>query len=317
MNSQLRLNKFLLGVLLGVAYGISLRILFEIGEYLPGALSFSFVFLAPTVMGFISVYFSGRDQKISTSSKILLPWVSVFALLATCFLLLLEGTICIVLLLPVFLLLASLGGLLGGYLYNSRYEKAKGALKVIVALPLIVAIGETHIKEPDSIQSLTQTVLVDAPATKIWSNIKSIPDIKREEFSPSFLYLIGVPYPVLGQLNETTQIRLSRWEKGIEFEEKIVEQVDGHYMRWVYDFKPGSIPADALDQHVTIGGKYFDVIDTSYTTNEVSTGQTELSLQIRFRVSTNINSYANLWAKYLVGDFEKQILNVYKHRSER
>jgi hypothetical protein len=137
-NSQFKVNKFLLGILLGVAYGISLRILFEVGKYFPGALSFSFVFLAPVGIGLISVYFSGRDQAISTSSKILLPWVSVFTFLATCFLLSLEGTICIVLLLPIFLLLASLGGLVGGYLYNSRYEKSKSALKVIILIARLI-----------------------------------------------------------------------------------------------------------------------------------------------------------------------------------
>lgn len=308
---------WVLGILLGVLYGILLRVLFELGKYFPGALSFTFVFGAPVVIGAISVYFSGSDKKISLAHKILFPWLSVLAFMLTCLLVALEGFICIVLLSPIFLLLASVGGLIGGYIFNSALASAKDTLKAIAILPLLMAVGETFIKEPDIIQVVDSRVVVNAPAEKIWSNIKSIADIQPSEFSPSFMYLIGVPYPELGQFNESKNIRLSRWEKGISFEEKIVEHVDNNYMRWVYNFKPGDIPAEALDQHVTIGGKYFDVVDTVYETKPLSTSQTELHLSIRYRVSTNLNWYANLWAKYLVGDFENQILNVYKNRSEK
>lgn len=317
MEKKLYKNSWVLGISLGVLYGVLLRILLEYSNYFPGVLSFSFTFIVPVVIGALSVYFSGTDKKISLKFKILFPWVSVFAFMLTCLLIDLEGFVCVALLSPLFLLLATIGGLIGGYLFNNSLEGPNDAIKAIAILPLLMAFGETYVKGPDTIHSVHRNVLIQAPAETIWGNIKYIPDIKRSEFTPSFMYLIGVPYPEFGQLNESRNVRLSRWEKGIAFEEKIVEHVDNKFMRWVYDFRPGDIPPEALDQHVTIGGKYFDVLDTTYETSTQPSGATELSLTIRYRVSTNINWYANIWARYLVDDFERQILNVYKNRSEK
>lgn len=306
-----------LGVILGIGYGILLRLLFEVSQYFPGAMSMSFVMGTPVVIGAISVYYAGEGERISWLRQIFIPWLAVLAFMLTCLATLLEGAICVVLLSPVFALLASIGGLIGGYIYNASLARRDDSIKAIALLPILLALGETYVPGRELAQTVERTQVIDAPAAEVWRHIKNIPDIKPEEFATSFIYMIGVPYPQLGQVDERGQVRLSKWDKGISFEEKIVEQVDNQRMRWVYDFKPGDIPPAALDQHVEIGGKYFDVLDTLYETKTLASGKTELRLSIRYRISTNINWYANLWARFLVDDFERQILRVYQRRSEQ
>lgn len=317
MTDNQKNNKgLMLGIGLAVIYGISLRLIVEAGDLLPGALSATFVILVPFVIGAISVFYSGSGETIGWKFSVFFPWLSILAFMATTFLTLLEGSICIILLLPIFFLAASIGGFIGSYLYNKNLSKKSHTMNSIAIIPLLLAFAETGIEHPVLENTITETIVINSAPEVIWGNIKNIPDISTDEFTTSFIYAIGVPFPQYGVYNEATQTRLSRWEKDIEFEEYVTEHIENEYMRWTYNFKPGDIPADALDHHVEIGGKYFDVLDTTYSTQVVNS-QTTLTLSIKYRLSTNINWYSNLWASFLVRDFEKQILDVYKHRSEK
>jgi hypothetical protein len=88
----------------------------------------------------------------------------------------------------------------------------------------------------------------------------------------------------------------------------------GHRVLWLYRFSRDSFPAGALDEHVRIGGAYFDLLDTEYAMRKVE-GGTELSVTMRYRVSTPFNWYAGAVARFLVGNFEQTALRFYGHRA--
>jgi hypothetical protein len=75
-----------------------------------------------------------------------------------------------------------------------------------------------------------------------------------------------------------------------------------------------SFPPQALDDHVRIGGTYFDVLDTEYTLREIS-GGTEIRASMHYRVSTNFNWYVRPIAAFLVGNFEQTALTFYARRA--
>jgi hypothetical protein len=83
-----------------------------------------------------------------------------------------------------------------------------------------------------------------------------------------------------------------------------------------YRFKPDSFPPGALDDHVRIGGEYFDLIESSYSLAPHD-GGTRLTLRSRYRVSTHFNWYAGPVADFLIGDFSEVILRFYARRAER
>lgn len=59
-------------------------------------------------------------------------------------------------------------------------------------------------------------------------------------------------------------------------------------MHWTYRFYDDSFPAGALDDHVEIGGHYFDLLNTTYTL--VPQGDvTELKIRMQYRISTQFN----------------------------
>ena len=88
------------------------------------------------------------------------------------------------------------------------------------------------------------------------------------------------------------------------------------HVRWTYRFDPDSFPAYALDEHVVVGGKYFDVKDTAYDLVPIEDSATELRVRMGYRVSTRFNWYADPLARFLMGDLAEANLDFYRRRSE-
>lgn len=103
--------------------------------------------------------------------------------------------------------------------------------------------------------------------------------------------------------------------KGIHFDQVATHWKAGRYVRWAYRFTNDTIPPQALDDHVKIGGHYFDLIDTEYRLMPSGTG-TELRISMHYRVSTQFNWYAQPVAEFLIGNFEQVILSFYARRAE-
>ena len=113
-------------------------------------------------------------------------------------------------------------------------------------------------------------------------------------------------------------MRESRWGKLVHFDEVIQEWQPERYVRWTYRFAPDSFPRQALDDHVVIGGHYFDLIDTSYTLSPEGEGSaTRLTTRVQYRISTQFNFYADWAAQFLLGNLCEVGLHLYKARSER
>lgn len=296
----------------GAFYGILFRVLIET-QAMPGAMSFTFILLVPIVIGIVSVSYSYSGSKIGLAYQIFFPWTSVVTFGLVSYVTNLEGTICVAMVLPIYLILASFGGSIGGEIANKKLG-TKNSVNSIALLPVLVAFAEPYVQTPKLIDTVEHAIVINAEPGDIWPHIESISDIKREEFSANFIYLIGVPYPKRGELIEQQKNRISEWEKGIRFIENIQDYRKNEYIRWTYDFEKYPIPPDALDEHVKLGGRYFDVLDTEYETQRINNNQTKLSLRIRYRVSTRFNFYAKLWARFLIEDFEKQILRLYRNR---
>lgn len=70
-----------------------------------------------------------------------------------------------------------------------------------------------------------------------------------------------------------------------------------------------------LDEHVTIGGAYFDVLDGEYRLEQRPDGIL-LHLSSRERLSTHLNPYAGIWTDAVMEAIQKQILAVIRNRCE-
>jgi hypothetical protein len=79
---------------------------------------------------------------------------------------------------------------------------------------------------------------------------------------------------------------------------------------------PHEIPSTTLDEHVVIGGEYFDVLTGTYELEILDRDKYILHLYSTFEINTTFNFYAGWWAKWIMKDIQDNILRIQKSRSE-
>lgn len=305
----------------GAVYGFLMRLIYK-GQVLQGdwssdVMSMSFAVFTPMAVGAITVYFAERNRRRSVAFYIVGSWVSLFFFVLGVSLIKLEGFVCIVLATPLFMILAAFGGVIMGIVCRKSKHK-NTTVNSLALLPFVVALGEMGQPLPEHIQEVKQSIHINAPAEAVWHHINFPTDIKPEELKGGFAYKIGVPYPIEARTMSPTVggKRELKWQRGVHFEEIIEAYTENQFIQWKYVFTPDSFPLGSLDDHVAIGGKYFNLENTSYRLTPEA-GGTRLDISVKYRVSTGFNWYANPWAEFLITDTADAILSFYKQRSER
>jgi hypothetical protein len=217
---------------------------------------------------------------------------------------------------PIFLVMALVGGLIGSMMSSGKRSKAK-LLPAVLIVPILGGPMEAQLPSATVHLDTTRSIHIAAAPDKVWQQINYPLDIKPSELAEGFAYRIGVPYPIEARTIEgrVGGTRVLSWERGVTFEERITAWEPNRHIAWVYRFGPDSFPPGSLDDHIVIGGRYFDLEATSYTLQEEG-GGTRLTIAVRTRVTTHFNWYAGLWADYLVDDTAGAILHFYKVRAE-
>ncbi|MBT2335215.1 SRPBCC domain-containing protein [Variovorax paradoxus] len=301
----------------GAAIALVLRIVFSSGPGEPfSAMLGSFVYLAPAVCGAVTVYLAERIERRSWGYYIWAPWVATLLFVGGTLLVFIEGLICAAVIAPLFAVLGSLGGLAMGIVCRIT-NWPKPALYSFAVLPLVLGAIEPQMPNPDQFSNTSRTLFIAAPAVRVWQELNDARDIRPGEVGDAWAYRIGVPMPVAGVTEDTPEgrVRKVQWQKDVHFDEIITEWQPLQRVKWRYRFSPDSFPAGALDDHVVIGGHYFDLRDSAYTLTPRE-GGTELRIDVSWRVSTRFNWYADRVAQLLLGDFSEHILRFYKARSE-
>jgi hypothetical protein len=111
-------------------------------------------------------------------------------------------------------------------------------------------------------------------------------------------------------------VRHATFEGSVLFVETVDEWEPKRRLGFSIRAQTGQIPPTTLDEHVTVGGKFFDVLYGEYVLEPLANGATRLRLLSRHRVSTDFNWYAHLWTDAVMSDLQKRILFVVKNRSE-
>jgi len=139
MNINKKTKNLLIAIGIPTLYAMVLRILFGVSDWndLFSVMSLTFLFLLPTILGALTVYLSALEKVKSSSYRIFAPWAPVFLFLILTLAFSIEGWACWLMILPVFLLASSIGGLIGGFLKLRRHNKRLN-LSLLVLIPLFL-----------------------------------------------------------------------------------------------------------------------------------------------------------------------------------
>lgn len=282
-------------------------------------MSISFIFFVPFGIGMLTVYFSDIELIKKVRYAALSPWIGIMAffLITLCFSL--EGWACWLMILPVFLFAASLGGLIARRYRLRKYRNEKTQVSFLVLLPLLIAPVERYIGDHPSIYKAYTYIDIDADKAKIWSNVTRVKAIKSKEDKGWLTENLGFPRPIRAELNYNGVggYRKAIFDKGLIFHEQVTSYTDQKFMRFTIQANPHEIPSTTMDEHVVIGGEYFDVIDGTYELERLNTKTYRLHLYSHFKLTTTFNFYAGLWADWIMKDIQNNILQVIKQRAEK
>lgn len=309
------INTYLLGTVIGVVYGLAARILAEPREFGPAfaVMTFAFVVIVPIVIGYLTV----RPMTAPAwSFRIFGPWPACVGTVLVAAVLGMEGMICIVMALPLMLVLASIGGALGG---AAALRANATALPILVLLPYVVGPLEQHRALPTQLGQTRTSIDVAAPASVVWPLVASVDSIRSDEERPALYTAMGFPHPVSAVIDRPAVggVRLATFTGGLVFTEKVTDWTRESRLRFTIRANTDAIPPSTLDPHVTIGGPYFDVTAGTYELQHLGGGGTRIVLTSEHRVTTPFNAYAAMWTDLVMRSIQSSILEIIKARAER
>lgn len=303
----------------GALAGLALRLIYSGTPGEPyAAMMQSFILCSPVLVAVVTVYVAELSARRTWGYYFVSGAIANFLYVLGSLLIQVEGWICAIIILPLFALIGGLTGLAMGAICRITNWPRRSVVGCVAALPLIAGGFEHRLELPNRERFAERVIVVAAPAPQVWRELIDARDIAPAEVEDAWLYRIGVPVPIAGiaDSQDGEHLRHVTMGKGIHFDQVATEWRENERVSWRYRFDEDSFPPGALDDHVRIGGHYFDLGETQYSLTAQG-GQTHLRIRMHYRVSTRFNWYAGPVADLLVGNFADVVLRFYARRAER
>jgi hypothetical protein len=304
--------------LAGFLYGLFCRLAFTFkwSGNLLGVMTIGFLIVMPMAVGFISVFLAVRAGRHGPATWLGLPVLTTVALIISSFALFWEGIICLTMLLPVALIMAVLGAGAGAFCAR-RFGKTP--LLCVAVLPFAVAATEQWAGPAYEVREVATSIAIQATPTTVWQQIEQVEPIRVEEQRFSWTQKIGFPRPIEATLSGegVGAVRHATFAGGVLFVETVTVWEPERRLGFDIRADTANIPPHTLDEHVTIGGRYFDTLHGEYRIEPQTDGGTLLHLVSRHRLSTTFNFYARIWTDAIMRDVQENILYVIRNRCEK
>ncbi|PYX31227.1 MAG: hypothetical protein DMG80_10485 [Acidobacteria bacterium] len=310
------------GVLVGAIYGLIVRFAFSspFFERFGGAMTWAFLLGVPFAMGFITIFIIERREPSALLVWVMWPWLPLAAAALGTVFTLFEGAICVVMLFPVGMACASLGGIIAGIMVRLLADaRANDVIAgAILLLPMMIAPWEQRVLYSKEIHTTENVIDIAASAPLIWSNIERVRAIQTSELPDSWSHRIGFPDPIEATLSHEGigGIRHATFTGGVLFIETIDAWEPEQRLGFSIKAQTDQIPNTTLDEHVRVGGAFFDVLHGEYSLEPLGNGMVRLHLSSQQRLSTDFNWYARIWSDATMSDLQSRILKVVKARCE-
>jgi hypothetical protein len=321
--SKLKPYSAILFSFIGAAgYGLFVRLAFgnEAWSGLFGTISIGFLFFVPLALGALTIFFAPAQYQMSGLYVVFAPWAPclIFAAIAAVFTW--EAWICVVMALPIFLTMATLGGFGVFLFFKFRDRSGKSHVTMISLLllaPFLITPFENQFPTEDSFRVVESQIEINAAPEIVWRNITRVPEIGETERRFSFFHLAGLPRPIYAALSYdgVGGIRRGQWEDGLAFIETISEWRPNEVYTMQMKADTGQVRSSPLPLQ-EIGGRYFDVVEGQYRIERVSQGKVILHFTSTHRLTTRFNFYGGLWTDFFMRDIQDHILGIIKERAE-
>ncbi|MCX7568171.1 polyketide cyclase/dehydrase [Sulfitobacter sp. F26169L] len=278
--------------------------------------SFGFLIGLPVIAGCVILHF--RPAGTFRSFGGALVWLVGISLLSVLGSLVsgLEGLICVAMAIVPIIIGTLVGGVI--YLTAQRWLSGRHSSLKIITLPVLALFMLDMLPTQPRTYLISNSIVIDAPVAMVFDMLKTIPDIAANEIPTRASHLLGVPKPThaIWQEGPDATVRHSHWGEHVHFREHITAIDSNRRIEWTFAFPDGWAAEGIEDPHITVGGRYFNVLSGGYTLDELA-GKTRLTLHTRTYDNSNLGAYAKFWHRFFFEDFHEVILILIKSRAEK
>lgn len=306
-----------LAVLVACVMGLGIYALLESIRPASGLVSFSFLLILPAAVCALVSYIADPWGELPLTRYLMVPvWILLGAIVLS-IVILREGTVCVLMLSPLWLL-SGVGGAALTWKLRGKAGDGKAYCVALFALPLIAIQIEPILPVPATTATVSRSAIIAAPPERIWPLLRGIPDVKPGEGRWNFSQdVVGVPRPLGARLlgEGIGAVRLANWGEHVRFDERITEWRPGTRIGWSFHFD--DIAGWAFtDRHLMPNSAYFRVTTGGYTIRRLPDGRSKLTIETRYWMRTPVNAYAALWGEVFLGDLENNLLTLVRCRAE-
>lgn len=306
-----------LGILLGVVYGLFIRLLGEperFADYYQ-IFSITFMWITPMVIGLFPILFASNELYKSKLKLFFYPVLTVILFLITAVVTQIEDLVCLLILGLPFLIGAGVIGLFLGLFVKRSVSNKK--LYSIILLPLFLSPIENTFPNKTETFAVSSDIIINKSKVEIFPKLLDVPSISDQEYSTGFYQAIGIPRPVDSKTfkDATGWYRIGTFTDNLILYETISAMEPYKFVNFKIDLHKSQLREKPTDQHV-LKSNYFNFENINYSLVELSKDQTKVILNCDYKINSKMNFYANFWARSIILDFEKRLLAAIKIKLE-
>jgi uncharacterized membrane protein YhaH (DUF805 family) len=314
-----RQGRLLREALAGIAAGLAVSVpTVLISVFVVKSYSTPLFLGTPFSLGAITAYFVNRRGQRSLGDTLRAVVAGLLFLGGVIFLFAIEGAVCLLMALPLALVLAGLGAVLGRAIARldpgAAAPAAPAALMVLV-LPALTILDARAAPRPP--HDVVTTIDVAAPAERVWANVVRFPDLAPPT---EWLFRAGVAYPERARIEGSGAgaIRYCEFSTGA-FVEPITEWRAPRRLAFDITSQPATMvelsPYHSV-QPAHLHG-YFRATHGQFDLLPLPGGGTRLVGTTRYDIQMYPQAYWSALADAIVGRIHARVLRHIKELSER
>ena len=308
-------------IIVALAYGLASYVIVDLVRPDGGYFFLGFAILQPAVLSAFVAFLGDPKFRRGRLYYIKVPIALMIGMWAISIFVLKEGTVCVIMLSPIWIVSAAAGTLLLEWA-RKRLGDGGGKPRIyasgLFVLPLAMLPIEATLPTPETHHRVARSIVIDAPAETIWPLMLGMGDIAPHEGAPNFSQdIAGLPRPLEAQLigRGVGAQRIGRWQKGIRFTEVVDRWQPQREIGWTFDFAD-SAGWEFTDIHLHPASEHMEIRRGGYVLRPLGDGRHLLTLHTDYTARTHLNAYAMMWGEVFLGDISDNLLATIRDRAE-
>lgn len=224
-----------------------------------------------------------------------------------------EGVVCLLMLLPLGLGLAFMGGIVGAWIARYQAGAIRGAALALVVLPVTSALEDGP--RASSVREVVSSIEIAAPPEVVWRNVIAFPPLQEPD---ELIFRLGVAYPMRAEIEGSGvgAIRYCVFSTGA-FVEPITHWEPGRRLAFDVSESPPPLreltPYDAAPPHLD---GYLAPTRGEFRLVPLPDGGTRLDGTTWYEQRLRPEGYWALFSDRIIGKVHLRVLEHIKRQSE-